>query len=453
MEELEKANPTMENSGENSANPNSADFENPATEPQSTDFSQLFSENIAEETTVKEELAQEETTQQEEISSPAQPELQEAQPELLETQPQLQETQPESSNTETATQVTEVASTETNVLNPEFTNNENNIQISEHAFDKQIANTSLDNHQNIQTAQVTAEQRKAAIEQQKLAWLKQHESKAKKSGFTSWILSGILLMLLAFAACSVFAKDQILNAIDYLETLIPLNSSTTNNIQNTVVPEIDLPEIEETELVEEDTEEVDEIQAYYNKVDEIVSSENDSENKAEQLKNILAEVMEKEEPNEELTQYISQAIDNLAMDTEEPQNEQNENTEYEENTEDNTWDSEYYNETVEENNENEFTEMWENTDSEISSDIEPTEIFEEENIKPYTITHVNSEEEANWVLPAHCSDLTCYWEDQEFVECTSFRMIETLDENTSRVSSRWGCKYKDASELVYVQFN
>ena len=185
MEELEKANPTMENSGENSANPNSADFENPATEPQSTDFSQLFSENIAEETTVKEELAQEETTQQEEISSPAQPELQEAQPELLETQPQLQETQPESSNTETATQVTEVASTETNVLNPEFTNNENNIQISEHAFDKQIANTSLDNHQNIQTAQVTAEQRKAAIEQQKLAWLKQHESKAKKSGFTS----------------------------------------------------------------------------------------------------------------------------------------------------------------------------------------------------------------------------------------------------------------------------
>jgi hypothetical protein len=141
------------------------------------------------------------------------------------------------------------------------------------------------------------------------------------------------------------------------------------------------------------------------------------------------------------------------MDTEEPQNEQNENTESDENTEDNTWDSEYYNETVEENNKNEFTETWENTDSEISNDAEPTETIEEENIKPYTITHVNSEEEANRVLPAHCSDLTCYWEDQEFVECTSFRMIETLDENTSRVSSRGGCKYKDPSELVYVQFN
>jgi hypothetical protein len=162
-------------------------------------------------------------------------------------------------------------------------------------------------------------------------------------------------MLLAFTVCSVFAKDQILNSIDYLGTLIPLNISTTNDVQNT----INLPDSEEAEIIEEkeNTEEVDEIQAYYNKVDEIVASESDSENKTEQLKNILSEVMEKEEPNEELTQYISQAIDNLDMDTEEPQNEQNENTEFEENTEDNTLDSEYYNETVEENNENEFTEI------------------------------------------------------------------------------------------------
>ena len=72
MEELENANPTMENPGENPANPNGVEVENPATEPQSTDFSQLFSENIAEETPVKEELAQEEPAQQKEISSPAQ---------------------------------------------------------------------------------------------------------------------------------------------------------------------------------------------------------------------------------------------------------------------------------------------------------------------------------------------------------------------------------------------
>ena len=452
MEELENANPTMKNSGENPANPNSADVENPTIEPESSDFSQLFSENISEEAPVQEDLVQEEPIQQEEISSPAQSEPQEVQSEL-------QEAQSESNNTETTTQVTDATNTETNVLNPEFTNNENDIQISEHAFDKQIANTSLDNHPNIQTPQVTAEQRKAAIEQQKLAWLKQHEKKARKSWFSSGILSWIILGLLAFFACSLFAREQVIYAMDYLQSLIPIDNITflNKNINNQTIENAeDLSNIVQAEIIEEENiEEADDIQTYYDRVDEIISSENDPENKTEQLKNILSEVMEKEEPNEELTQYISQAIDNLAMDTEDPQNEpneQNENTESEENTKDNTWDSEFSNETEEEN-ENEFQEMWDNTDIEISSDSDLTETIEEQNIEPYTITHVNSEEEANWVLPAHCSDLTCYWEDQEFVECTSFRMIETLDENTARVSSRWGCKYKDPSELVYVQFN
>ena len=440
MEELENTNPTTGNPNENPviAEDQDSNQQNPATEQQqSTDYSQLFSENISDNSTTENNTI--DSTPIQENPVPA-----------VEPANQI-ETENQSDSTETVTQ--EAAPQENIVKEPPVQENivqEVEVQTSEPNFDKEVQNTSLSNQQNIQTAQVIAEQRKAAIEQQKLAWLKQHESKAKKSGFTSWILSGILLMLLAFAACSVFAKDQVLNAIDYLGTLIPLNTSTTNNIQNT----INLPNTEEVEIVEEENaEEVDEIQTYYNKVDEIVSSESDSEAKTEQLKNILTEVMEKEEPNEDLTQYISQAINNLAIDTEEPQDEQNENTESEENTEDNTWDSEYYNEAAEENNENEFPEIWENTDNEISSDTELTETFEEENIKPYTITHVNSEEEANWVLPAHCSDLTCYWEDQEFVECTSFRMIETLDENTSRVSSRGGCKYKDPSELVYVQFN
>ena len=47
-------------------------------------------------------------------------------------------------------------------------------------FEKEIEHTTLDNSQNIQTAQQIAE-KKAALEQQKLAWLKEHESKAKKS--------------------------------------------------------------------------------------------------------------------------------------------------------------------------------------------------------------------------------------------------------------------------------
>ena len=71
----------------------------------------------------------------------------------------------------------------------------------------------------------------------------------------------------------------------------------------------------------------------------------------------------------------------------------------------------------------------------------------------YTIRHVSSESEANWILPAHCSDLTCYWDNEEFVACTKFRADESLEETSQRIWSSGACKYKDPSELVYVEFN
>jgi hypothetical protein len=51
----------------------------------------------------------------------------------------------------------------------------------------------------------------------------------------------------------------------------------------------------------------------------------------------------------------------------------------------------------------------------------------------YSITHVSSEAEANWVMPAHCYDLSCYGEDKEFTPCTTFRLSENLDENAHRI--------------------
>ena len=74
-----------------------------------------------------------------------------------------------------------------------------------------------------------------------------------------------------------------------------------------------------------------------------------------------------------------------------------------------------------------------------------------ERVNDKTITHVSSEAEANWVLPAHCSDLTCYG-DKEFVACNRFKQKEDLDENAQRVFESGACKYKDPSELVYVEF-
>ena len=89
-------------------------------------------------------------------------------------------------------------------------------------------------------------------------------------------------------------------------------------------------------------------------------------------------------------------------------------------------------------------------DENSGEDIENPEI--DENNKSYNITHVNSEEEANYVLPAHCSDLTCYGEDKEFAPCKSFRLSENLNDNANRIGRNWICKYKDSSELVFVEF-
>ncbi len=85
----------------------------------------------------------------------------------------------------------------------------------------------------------------------------------------------------------------------------------------------------------------------------------------------------------------------------------------------------------------------------LDEDIENPEVEGNNNL--YNITRVNSEEEANWVLPSHCSDLTCYGEDKEFTPCTTFRLSENLDENANRIGKNWVCKYKDPSELVYVE--
>ena len=425
MAELENTNPIMDNPEESPINPApEVNAANLSAEPvtaeseQAPDFSQLFSESIAD-------------------STPIQESQQAPSVDTVNVQP----------SQETATPV-------------ESTSQPSEAPVQEQPvnFEQEIAHTSLDNHQNVQPSQEAIEAQKARIEQQKLTWLKQHEDKARKSGFTKWIFLGILLTLLLLVAGILFAKDYILKGIDYIDSLMPKSSQTLLNQNNSVIEETEiyLPEIEEID--DEDTEEVDPIQTYYDKVDEITDSENDQETKVEQLRNLLTEVVqENEEPDRELTQYISQKIMNLTINSEEPQDEESveEEKASEEEIEE---DSESSDKTEVEENEpaENIQAVQEETDDETvdntKSDKELEEIVEEESEEKYTITHVDSEEEANWVLPAHCSDLTCYGEDKEFVRCTSFKMVENLEENAHRIWNGWGCRYKDASELVYVEF-
>lgn len=433
MAELENTNPTMDNPGTNPLNPE-LEVSTPTTaaEPeQAPDFSQLFSENIADSTPIQE------TEPSPSIETPSlQPSAQEPVTPL-----------------EPINQPTEAPVQQEQTVN----------------IEQEIANTSLDSYQNPQSSQEAIAAQKARIEQQKLAWLNEHKKKAKRSWLLTGLFLGIIIALLLLVAGVIFSKNYVLDAIDYIEGLIPTNNQNMlnkNNNQLTDNTEIDLPEIEETEIVEEETEmveeenteEVDEIQNYYNKVDKIIASESDEEAKIEQLRDLLTEVVqESEENNYELTQYISQTIMNLTINSEELKNEENDNTNNEENSEEEINDSSNT-KVVEENNVS-ATEI-QITSEDIDEEVDNTQIDEnsneaikEENEERYTITHVDSEEEANWVMPSHCSDLTCYGEDKEFTECTSFRMDENLDENSHRIGNGWGCRYKDASELVYVKFN
>ena len=411
MEELENTNPVTVNPGENPLNPNDLEIENQATETQqSTDFSQLFSENITESTPIQDEP----------VSFPDTPNLQENPQETI-------------NFWESAQQQAET-------------------QVSEPTFEKMIEETALNNSQNPGITQQTTEQNPAT----------EHQNKSGNSWFVKWILSGILLTLLVFVAWSLFAKNQVINAVNYLDSLLHINNvNYTNNdpaIENNQNSE-EISDTDETEVIEENLDEINEIQQYYDRIDEILSSENDQETKTELLKNMLTEVMQKNNEIDLLIPYISQNIMDLTINSEQPQNEENienqENSE-EENNEEEIDNPEPINEIEEENNElnDSPQEAPENINNETIDNSETSdEVIEEQNDKGYTITHVNSEEEANWVLPAHCSDLTCYGEDKEFIECTSFKMVESLDENAHRIWNGWGCRYKDASELVYVEFS
>ena len=232
MEELENTNPVTDNPGENPLNPNNLGIENPSTEPQqNTDFSQVFSENIAESTPIQDEP----------VSFPDTPNLQENPQETINFWESVQQ--------------------------------EAETQVSQPSFDKMIEETALNNSQKPQTTQQTTEQNPATEQQKK-----------SENWFIKWILSGIILTLLVFVACSLFAKNQVINAVNYLDSLLHTNNvNYTNNnpvIENDQNSE-EILDTDESDVLEENLDEINEIQQYYDRIEEILSSESDQETKAE----------------------------------------------------------------------------------------------------------------------------------------------------------------------------
>ena len=273
--------------------------------------------------------------------------------------------------------------------------------------------TVLDNSQSLEESPIlqSEDQQKAKLAQkEKIAQLiKVHESKAQKSWFTKWILSGIILTIGIVLVWFILAKDQILNIINESGLSGPTLSANIIDISSNTSDD------ESLEINDTDEEMADE------------------------------EILDEEMADEEITD--EEVIDDEILDEEILDEEMVD----EEIADEEIIDEEIIDEEVLDSSEINADETTESIDNElINNTIEDSEIIEN---NWYTIINVNSEEEANWVLPAHCSDLTCYGEDKEFTPCTSFRLTESLDENANRIGSNWACRYKDASELVFLQFN
>jgi len=268
--------------------------------------------------------------------------------------------------------------------------------------------TILENSQTIWESNIldTENEQKEKISQKtKLAQIiKIHESKAQKKWFIAGISSGIIITAWVLILAWIFAKDQIISVLN-----------TTSGEPTLSASIIDLWEKDEENYPD------------------IIVDEDDSEN--------VEDISDTEEFNSDIDENIDENTDSeFIEDISDEYSEESDNYEFIENLE--------YNENLDEYTDSEYVEDISDEYSEESDNYE----FIDENINMwYAITHVDSEVEANWVIPAHCSDLTCYGEDKDFTPCTKFKMVETLDENANRIWSNWVCRYKDSSELVYVE--
>ena len=355
--------------------------------------------------------------------------------ESIETQPTLDDNFQEEVHEDTPTNV-----------EPE----ENNNWIILWKFENKMINTT--NKENEESAEETPvtpvqqntdtdaqEKNRLAQKEKLLELIKTHESKSQKEWFIKWIISWIIVGAILLIGIFLLAKDQIFNI--FYDT----NSMIQNN---TVVDEVNNEEeknneedeniTSEEEVLTGDIQEIDEEMTsddYRVKIDKLLASWKGTEEIVDSLNEMLDKILEDEEHDEDLVNFIQQTILDIKF-----------NSKSKEEIDDSATNN---NEEATENNE-EITSSEETTEN--NEENTSNEEIPDANEKNYTITHVTTTWEANRVLPNHCEDLDCYWTGKVFIECTNFRLTENLDENSHRIGSNWTCRYKDTSELVHVEF-
>jgi len=258
--------------------------------------------------------------------------------------------------------------------------------------------------------------------------LKAEWKKGKRTWFTRWILSWVLITLLIAVAGIIFTKDQVINILsderlDFLDLKASVVSLTDNQNTNSNTNVSNEEAVVEEEVTPEEA---------------VVEEEAAPEDAVVEEEVAPEEAVVEEEATPEETVVEEEATPEEAVVEEEATPEEA---------------------VVEEEATPEEAVVEEEVapeDAVVEEEATPEEaVVEEESAsdKWYTFRHVNSPEEANWVLSPNCEDTLCGNDKDSIVLCNEFRLHESLSDDAKRTGNSWICRYKDVSELVFIEFN
>ena len=236
--------------------------------------------------------------------------------------------------------------------------------------------------------------------------LRNQLQKWKKIWFIRGALSWILIMVCIVTALVVFAKDTVLDMLsdnlNNLDTQASITNLTTHEDNNENISDIAVEVIDETS----------------DEANDDVVVEIDDENNDEANDDIVVEIDETSD----------EANDDIVVEIDETSDEINDDIVVE------------IDETSDENNDE--------ANDDIVVEIDDDIIYGDW----YILRHVDTPEDANWVINPNCKWLSCEEIDlSSIVLCHEFRLKADMDDNAQRIWKSWVCRYKDASELVNIE--
>ena len=349
-----------------------------------------------------------------------------------------------------------IEDTSTHTTTQTYAENPIEISVAENPWNTETSpNTEAIQTMDIMNTNTNLTQDSQSSQKEKLAQLiKLREKKAKNIWFSRWILTWIIATLWLWVISIVFAKDQIINFINNSDNIIEIKSWMTANITDLIEDSNEeftnkeptneeINPLDNEEITDENNEENYYENAlikeeYLRQINHITSIW-DNKQAIDELNIMLKEIQWSEHPDEELIMLIYTTIDDIENSIASDETNSDINSEVTKiSTDTNDKEKEDTKISTEENNEtnpseNDITQKDENT---------------------ITFTHVDNIEDANWVMSPNCNALNCWdytqTDPENLILCNDFKLKPDMEDNSHRIWSSWVCRYKDPSELVYL---